>query len=345
MNPHSDGAGGVPLRKAADLTEIFEASRCGNHPLLRCYAGTNNLIEWADMLADTIHVAWGAVPLTWYSELDGRSSRPLAQAIRENQDAIAYYASRGIPVEVNESHQWALRNTSDVIEVATAFIASYNAKKLGVKHYIMQYMLNTPPGISLEMDIAKMLAKIEFVESLHDDTFTSYRMVRTGLASLSSDPDIAKGQLASSITISMALKPHIVHVVGFSEGDHLASPTDVIESCKIARGVIDNCLNGLPNIVEITNITHRKEEIIRETKVLLDAIRNLSDGDTDPLLDPDTLKKAIAVGLLDAPLLKGRGGAKGNLITQIINGACQAVDPMSGEILSEKSRIKKLNTL
>lgn len=339
MNPHSDGAGGVPLRKPADLEEIFKASRCGNYPLLRCYAGTNNLIEWADMLADTIHVAWGAIPLTWYSELDGRSSRPLAQAIKKNQDAIAYYASRGIPVEVNESHQWALRNTSDVIEVATAFIASYNAKKLGVRHYVMQYMLNTPPGISLEMDIAKMLAKIDLVESLHDDGFTSYRMIRTGLASLSSDPDIAKGQLASSITVSMALKPHIVHVVGFSEGDHLASPEDVIESCKIARGVMSNCVNGMPRLVEIPNIIERKIEILHEVEVLLGAIRNLTDGRTDPFMDPDILVQAITTGLLDAPLLKGRGAAKGDLITGIINGACQAVDPLSGEILNEKRRI------
>ncbi|MDN7025476.1 methionine synthase [Methanoculleus sp. FWC-SCC1] len=343
MNPHSDGAGGVPLRKSTDLSDIYQASRCGNYPLVRCYAGTNDLTRWADMLAETIHVAWGAIPITWYSELDGRSSRPLVQAIKENQDAIAYYASKGIPVEINESHQWALRNTSDIIEVATAYIATYNAKNLGVKHYIMQYMLNTPPGISLEMDIAKMLAKIELIESLHDDNFTSYRMIRTGLASLSSDPDVAKGQLASSITISMALKPHIVHVVGFSEGDHLASPKDVIESCKIARGVISNCLNGLPNILEIPNIVQRRAEILRETKVLLDAIRDLSDGDTDPLLDPSLLARAIAIGFLDAPLLKGRTAAKGNLTTRLINGACQAVEPNSGEVLDEKNRLNLLS--
>jgi hypothetical protein len=144
------------------------------------------------MLEETINIGWGAIPITWYSELDGRSTRPLVQAIEENQKAISYYASKDIPVEINESHQWALRNTSDIIEVATAYIASYNAKNLGVKDYVMQYMLNTPPGISFEMDTAKMLAKIELVESLHDQDFRSYRMIRTGLASLSADPDFAK---------------------------------------------------------------------------------------------------------------------------------------------------------
>lgn len=343
MNKQSKGAGGVPLRTPEDLMEIYHASRCGNYPLVRCYAGTNNLLKWADMLEETINIAWGAIPITWYSELDGRSSRPLLQAITENQEAISYYASKNIPVEINESHQWALRNTSDIVEVATAYIASYNAKNLGVKHYVMQYMLNTPPGISFEMDIAKMLAKIELVESLHDHDFISYRMIRTGLASLSADPDLAKGQLASSLTISMALKPHIVHVVGFSEGDHLASPADVIESCKIARGVIDNCFDGMPDLSKIPNITERKAEIISETKILLDAIKGLKQVDNDPLLDPSVLTKAIEIGLLDAPLLKGRKPAKGELNTKIIGGACQAVNPDNGEVLSEKDRIKSLN--
>lgn len=342
MDTQSDGAGGVPLRTPEDLKEIYRASRCGNYPLVRCYAGTNNLLKWADMLEETINIAWGAIPITWYSELDGRSTRPLVQAIKENQDAIAYYASKNIPVEINESHQWALRNTSDVVEVATAYIASYNAKNLGVNHYVMQYMLNTPPGISFEMDIAKMLAKIELVESLHGHNFKSYRMIRTGLASLSPDPDFAKGQLASSLTISMALKPHIVHVVGFSEGDHLASPADVIESCKIARGVIDNCFDGMPDLSKIPNIAGRKAEIISETKVLLDAIKGLKQDDNDPLLDPLVLTKAIKIGLLDAPLLKGRKTAKGELITKIMDGACQAVNPDNGEVLGENDRINSL---
>lgn len=343
MNTQSDGAGGVPLRTPDDLIGIYQASRCGNHPLVRCYAGTNNLLKWADMLEETINIAWGAIPITWYSELDGRSSRPLIQAIKENQEAISYYASKNIPVEINESHQWALRNTSDIVEVVTAYIASYNAKNLGVKHYVMQYMLNTPPGISFEMDIAKMLAKIELVESLHDHDFRSYRMIRTGLASLSADPDFAKGQLASSLTISMALKPHIVHVVGFSEGDHLASPADVIESCKIARGVIDNCFDGMPDLSRVPNITQRKAKIISETKILLDAIRGLQQGDNHPLLDPFVLTKAIKIGLLDAPLLKGRKAAKGELTTKIIDGACQAVNLDNGEVFGEKDRIKSLN--
>ena len=340
MDTKLDGAGGVPVRKPEDLRAIFSATRCGNYPLVRCYAGTYELIKWAQMLVKTINVAWGAVPLSWYSELDGRSKRPLLDAIKENQDAIRWYAKHGVPVEINESHQWALRNASDTIEVATAFIASYNAKKLGVRHYVMQYMFNTPPGISPEMDLAKMLAKIDLIEALHDEDFVSYRMVRTGLASLSQDPDIAKGQLASSIAIAMAIKPHIVHVVGYSEGDHAAMGKEIIESCKIAKGVILNCLMGLPDMTSDRTVRKRKEKLLSEVNILLEAIKKVADEDVnDPWADPETLAKSIEIGLLDAPHLKGNKYAKGELITRIIDGACYAVNPETNEILTEKERI------
>ena len=342
MDTKLDGAGGVPIRKPEDLEEIYSATRCGNYPLVRCYAGTCELIKWAQMLVETINIAWGAVPLSWYSELDGRSKRPVLDAIKENQDAIRWYAEHGVPVEVNESHQWALRNASDTVEIAAAFIASYNAKKFGVRHYVMQYMFNTPPGISPEMDLAKMLAKIDLIEALHDENFVSYRMVRTGLASLSQDPDIAKGQLASSIVVAMAIKPHIVHVVGYSEGDHVATGKEIIESCKIARGVIKNCLTGLPDMASDRTVKKRKEELVREVNILLEATKKLADDVNDPWTDPETLNKAIKIGLLDAPHLKGNKHAKGELTTRIIDGACYAVDPETNKILMEEERTAKI---
>lgn len=341
MDTKLDGAGGVPIRKPEDLMAIYSATRCGNYPLVRCYAGTRDLIKWAQMLVETINIAWGAVPLCWYSQLDGRSKRPVLEAIKENQDAIRWYAQHGVPVEVNESHQWALRNTSDTIEVATAFIAAYNAKKLGVRPYIMQYMFNTPPEISPGMDLAKMLAKIEIIESLHDENFVSYRMVRTGLASLSPHPDVAKGQLAASITVAMALRPHIVHVVGYSEGDHAITPREIIESCNIARGVIKNCLYGMTDLIDAPMIQKRKQELLNDVVVLLEAITSEGDTDvSDTLTDSRTLAKAIKTGLLDAPHLKGNKHAKGELVTKIVNGAYYAVDPVTGNILSEKERVK-----
>ena len=83
------------------------------------------------------------------------------------------------------------------------------------------------------MDLAKALAMRELVESLADDSFRPLRQVRAGLPFLSGDLDVAKGQLAASTFSSMALGPHIIHVVGYSEAEHAAGPAVVIESCKI----------------------------------------------------------------------------------------------------------------
>ncbi len=341
MDPRFDGAGGVPLRSPDNLKEIREATRTGNHPLLRCYSGTRDLIRWGEMLEDTIDIAWGAVPLMWYSQLDGRSKRPLRDAIAENQEAIRWYAQRGIPVEVNESHQWALRRCGDTIELATAYIAAHNAKALGVKHYVAQFMFDTPRGVSPAMDMAKMLAKVELVESLASEDFKVIRMMRTGLSSLSTSPSTAKGQLASSVFCAMAIGPHIVHVVGFSEADHAAKPEEIIESCEIARGAIGKALAGIPRPESDPAVAARKALLISETKLLIDMVKR-SGVSPDPLTSPDVLYAAVRDGVLDAPELKGGGVAHGRIVTRIVDGACVAVDPSSGKPLTEKERLSVL---
>lgn len=343
MKKGQDGAGGVPLRKPEDLESIYQATRCGNYPLLRCYSGTRDLIRWAEMSLKTIHIAWGAVPLCWYNRLDGRSDRPPEESIRENQKAMEWYGNHGIPLEVNEAHHWSLRDAPDTVAVAAAFLAAYNAKKAGVTDYVAQYMFNTPARISHLMDLAKMLAKIELIESLHDKNFTSIRQTRTGLASLSPHPDLAKGQLSSSCIFQLSLGPRIIHVVGFSEGDHAATPSDIIESANITRGVIDSYFLGSPRIHADPEIHKRKEELVRDTKILLEAIQNLpADKPEDPLIDPKNLARAIQVGLLDAPHLAGNEYAAGKIITQVKNGACLTIDPDSGKTLSEKERISRI---
>lgn len=343
MDLRMNGAGGVPLRSPEDLKEIFRATRTGNHPLLRCYSGTTDLIKWAKMLHETIDVAWGAVPLTWYSELDNRSKRPLEQAIAENQQAIRWYAEQGVPVEVNESHQWALRRSGDVIEVAMAYIAAHNARALGVEHYVCQLMLDTPKGVSPAMDLAKMLAKLELVESFQGPRFKVYRMVRPGLESFSSLPFVAKGQLASSVHSAMSLKPHIVHVVGFSEAHHAATADEVIESCEIARGVISRTMLGDVAPKHDPKVQARKAEIISDAKYLIDTIKRLGGpGVKDPFSSPKVLAEAVREGILDASDLRGSKIARGRITTAIVDGACVTIDPASGKPISEKERIQAL---
>ncbi|MHB8095173.1 MAG: methionine synthase, partial [Candidatus Aminicenantales bacterium] len=345
MDPGQDGAGGVPLRKAEDLEALYAVTRRGNFPLLRCYSGTRDLQRWAEMSVRTIRNAWGAVPLCWYSVLDGRSGRGLVEAIAENLSVIRWYAEQGIPVEVNESHQWSLRDAHDALAVAMAFLAAYNAKKKGVRNYVAQFMFNTPRAISPAMDLAKMAAKKELIDSLQDSGFTVFRQVRAGLASMPADFDMAKGHLASSATISQALNPHILHVVGFSESDHAITAGELIESCRIARGALDNCLRGLPDMMVDPIVRERKDTLVSEAAILLETLRKLGeDRSDDPWTDPRVIAAAIEKGILDAPHLQGLGIARGAVVTRIVNGACFAVDPSSGRILTESERLGRIET-
>ena len=130
---------------------------------------------------------------------------------------------------------------------------------------------------------------------------------------------------------------------GPARGDHAATPSDIIESAKITRGVIQNFLLDSPQITNDPRIKKRKEELVEEAKYLLEAIKNLSNNkDKDPLTDPVTLAKAIKIGILDAPHLCGNPHAAGKVLTVIKEGACVALDPQTGQSLSEKIRIPQI---
>jgi len=340
MDPSLDGAGGVPVRTRKDLIRIYEASRTGNFPLLRIYSGTRDLIEWAELATETVHNAWGAIPLCWYNVLDGRSKRTPEESIAENQAAMRWYGERDIPVEVNEAHHWSMRDSHDALAVVMAYLAAYNARAMGVKHYIAQYMFNSPPTTHGNMDLAKMLAKREMIESLHGESFVSMRQVRAGLLHFSPDLRVAKGQLAASTVLALGLRPHIIHVVAYCEGDHAATADDVIESCEIVRGVLRNCLFGMPDVTLDPAVVERKERLVAEAQVLIAALRALGEGEEDPLTSPRILAEAIKLGVLDAPHLKGNPYAAGMLQTRPVNGAIEPVDPKTKKVLSETDRLR-----
>jgi len=342
MDPTLDGAGGVPIRTREDLERVYQASRTGNYPLLRIYSGTRDLIRWAELATETIHNAWGAIPLCWYNQLDGRSKRTPEESIAENQAAMRWYGERGIPVEVNEAHHWSMRDSHDTLAVVMAYLAAYNARAMGVKHYIAQYMFNSPPTTYGSMDLAKMLAKMEMIEGLPGDDFISMRQVRAGLLHFSPDPQMAKGQLSASTVLALGLRPHIIHVVAFCEGDHAATAADVIESCEIVRGVLRNCLFGMPDPTADPAVQDRKNRLLAEAKVLIAALRALGEGEEDPLTSPAVLAEAIKLGVLDAPHLKGNPYAAGLLETRTVKGAIEPVDPRTKQVLGERERLRAL---
>jgi len=343
MDRSQDGAGGVPLRQAEDLESIFKASRCGNYPLVRCYAGTRDLMKWAEMSVKTINNAWAAIPLCWYSVIDGRSARSIKDAVTENKSVMKWYADRQIPVEVNESHQWSLRDAHDSLAVAMAFLAAYNAKKMGVRHYVAQYMFNNPPGTSAEMDIAKMMAKNELIGDLSEESFVVFREVRAGLAHFSPNPSFAMGQLAASAVISLSLEPHILHVVGFSEGDHAIYPDELIQSCNIVHGVLHDTLYGMPDLTTGEKVIARKNELKSEARVLLDELwRRGKNKSEDPWTDPEVISDAVRSGLLDTPHFQGNPHLAGRITTRLIDGGWYAIDRETGDKIQESDRIDRL---
>jgi hypothetical protein len=202
-------------------------------------------------------------------------------------------------------------------------------------------MFNNPPSTSPTMDLGKMLAKLELVEALQNERFCVWRETRGGLTSYPPDPSVARGHLAATVTLQMQLKPHIVHIVGHTEAHHATTAAELIEACRIADGVISQCLLGLPDMTADSRVQKRKMELLGDAAILLDAIRQLGQGNGDPYTDPDTLARAVEIGLLDAPHMRGNAAACGQIVTRMIGGACLAVERSTGEPLPERERVAR----
>lgn len=342
QNPRRKGAGGVPVRTAEDYRVLYEASRTGNYPLMRSYSGTDDFLKLAAMYQETINIAWCAIPIFWFNKMDGRGPWGLEESIRQHQEVMSWYGERDIPVELNEPHHWGMRDAPDVVFVVSAYLSAHNAKAFGVRDYIAQMMFNSPPGMSDAMDLAKMLACLKIAEPLEGEHFHIWRQTRTGLLSYPLQEDSARAHLAANIYLQMALKPHIVHIVGHTEAHHAATAEDIIAASRMARQAIDNALAGQPDMTHDPNIQARVRELLVEARVTLDAIRNLANSSVDdPLTDPATLARSVTTGILDAPHLKNNPFARGMIQTHIIDGACLAVGA-AGDPLSESERIARL---
>ena len=342
QDPQRKGAGGVPVRSEDDYRALYAASRRGNVPLLRTYSGTDDFIRLAEMYVETIHNAWCAIPLFWFNQMDGRGPWDLEGSIREHQSVMKWYGEHNIPVELNEPHHWGMRDAPDVVFVVSAYLSAYNARAFGVKDYIAQLMFNSPPGLSDAMDLAKMLAVMDLITPLEREDFRIWKQTRTGLLSHPLDANMARGHLAASIYLQMAIKPHIIHIVGHTEAHHAATADDVIEASKIARRAIENAVRGAPDMTSGPAITKRRKKLVKDAHHLMEAISSLAGPDvSDPLTDAETLTRAVTCGLLDAPQLRNNKFGRGEIRTGIVNGANVTVDS-KGKVIQEKVRLSKL---
>ena len=347
------GAGGVPVRSADDYRALYQAGRRGNFPLLRTYSGTDDFLELAEMYVETINIAWCAIPLFWFNAMDGRGPWDLEGSIREHQKVMAFYAERGIPVELNEPHHWGMRDAPDVVFVVSAFLSAYNARAFGVQDYIAQLMFNSPAELSDKMDLAKMLAVLEMIaplsltpspsprEGAGGGQFRIYKQTRTGLLSYPVEINAARAHLSASIYLQMALRPAIIHIVGHTEADHAATADDIIAASQMARRAIENAM-GQPDLTMDPEVMARKTELVQQAQVTLETIKAVASASvSDPWTDPATLAKSISLGIMDAPQLGNNEFARGEIVTRIDKrGACVVVDG-AGNLISERERLHK----
>jgi hypothetical protein len=340
------GAGGVPIRSKKDFMNINKARLAGNYPLLRIYAGTRDFIKLAKLYKNTIKNAWAAIPIFWFNQMDGRGPLTLEESIKQHLEAVKWHGKNNIPVEINDPHHWSLRDAPDVIAVTDMYLCGIIAKQLGVKHFIAQYMFNTPPSSSFDMDLAKILAKNELLETLRDENFSIIKQVRTGLASLPLNLQKAKGYLATATMIQLAIKPDIVHVVTHSEANHAAFPEDIIESCNIVNQVIDNVYSSKINFID-EKIEKRKEELIQQAEWIINLIPRLvknSDEEENPWINYKVLNCLVKYGIFDAPHLRNNKFALGKIRTKIIDGACYSWDESRQKRIDEIERIIDIMT-
>lgn len=257
------GQGGAPIRTVEDLQRLKAASRRGNFPLTRIYTGTDELVTLAKLWEQHLNMAFPAVPIFFYNQLDGRGPISIRDSFREHYETIRWWAERGKPLEINDPHQWGLRYASDDMQVTDHVLVAIIALKMGIKHYVMQMMFELPPEISAMDDLAKMCAAYELIEPLtrHYD-FNIIRETRSGLPSFPPNLHQAKGHLAFGIYTQLYMDPDILHVVSFPEAHHEAKAEDIIESCEITKQVCWDFEKGnVPDVWSDPTVQARRREL------------------------------------------------------------------------------------
>ena len=337
--------GGVPVNSVKEYHEIWEASK---PMLVRTYSGTKNVLNMAKMYEQTINMAWNALSLWWFDELDGRGENSLYNNLKEHIETIKYIASLDKPFEANVSHHFSFRGCDDATYIVSAYLSAKIAKKLGVKHFILQNMLNTPRSTWGIQDLAKSRVLIKLVKSLQDKDFRVILQTRAGLDYFKPDLDEAKIQLAA-VTAQMDdiepnnnRSPEIIHVVSYSEALYLANPEIINDSIKITRNALkeyrEKRKKGETPDVLTDEIKNRCSFLESESIAVIKAMEeNISN-----LYSPEGLYVAFVAGWLPVPYLWSESDefkfAK-DWKTKLVNGGISLVE--NGLILSCDSRINR----
>ncbi len=298
--------GGVPVNSEAEYFDIWQAAR---PMLVRTYSGTKNMIKLAELYERSINIAWHALSLWWFNELDGRGSNSLYDNLKEHLETIRFISSTGKPVETNVPHHFAFRGADDITYIISGLLAAKTAKKYGTKTFVLQNMLNTPRSTWGIQDLAKGRTLLKLVKELEDESFRVIYQTRAGLDYFKPNLEIAKEQLAT-VTALMddieplnEMSPEIIHVVSYSEALFLATPDIINDSIKITKTALKEYRNlkkqGLTPDVMTDEIMKRQYTLEAACRKIIRAMEESIPN----LYSPEGLYLAFVGGWLPVPEL------------------------------------------
>lgn len=340
--------GGVPVNSELEYRIIKENAK---PMLVRTYSGTKNVPELARIHERALNISWHALSFWWFDELDGRGSNTLLANLKEHFEAIRYIATTGKPVEPNVPHHFAFRGADDVSYIVSGFLAAKACKKMGIKHLILQNMLNTPKYTIGIQDLAKGRAMLRLVRELEDSDFSVSLQLRAGLDYFAPDLEKAKVQLAAVTCMMDDIdpgndnSPEIIHVVNYSEAVRLATPPIIKDSIKITLNALREYrlarnLGKVPDMKHDRNTVERTEKMYTEAK---EAVR-LLEQNIPNLYTPEGFYKVFVEGFLPVPYLmdqERRFPKATKYHTAIKNGGISVVDE-KGEVISTDKRYKTI---
>lgn len=340
--------GGVPVNSEMEYRIIKENA---SPMLVRTYSGTKDVPGLARIHERALNISWHALSFWWFDELDGRGHNTLLENLKEHFDTVRYIVTTGKPVEPNVPHHFAFRGADDISYIVSGYLAAKACKKLGVRHLILQNMLNTPKYTWGVQDLAKGRTMLKLVRSLEDDSFKVSLQSRAGLDYFAPDLDYAKVQLASVTCMMDDLEPEnndspeVIHVVNYCEAVRLATPPVIKESIQITLNAlreyrIARTLGKVPNMKFDRDVNERFIALYSEAKGAID----LLEANIPNLYTPEGFYKVFTEGFLPVPYLmdQNRKFKKATMWhTAIKNGGIKVVDE-EGNIIDTITRYKKI---
>ncbi|TVR79790.1 MAG: cobalamin-binding protein [Chitinophagaceae bacterium] len=340
--------GGVPINSEKDLRDIWEASR---PMLVRTYAGTKNIPELAKIYEKNINIAWHALSLWWFNQIDGRGPYPVKKNLEQHFETLKVIAASGKPFEPNIPHHFSFRGGDDYSYVLSSYLAAIAAKKLGVKYMVLQVMLNTPKSTWGVQDLAKAKTLIKLLRELEDKNFKVFLQPRAGLDYFSPDLEKAKIQLAKvsammdDIEPDNVTSPDLIHVVSYCEAVKLATPPFINESIQITLSAIAEYRkqkkSGLvDDMKQNKEVIERTDDLYRTVKSIVGILeKNILD-----LYTPEGFYQVFKKGVMPVPYLwEGREEFKNAIKwdTRLVDGSVKVVDE-KGKPVEPVKRVENL---